>query len=382
MPQRFNNKVFLVGIPPSAKKWELNYFLSELFNGRNSFHLALKRNKHNKKNSGCATLFLKEKTHYEQILSTEKLFFQDRHIIAKKFMKKNELKKSREDLKKRKVFVKGLPNSVTSLELFEFFERFGELEDAYIAGENSPNSSLFYSTSFNYGFLVFLQAEKATELIQRETINYNGFKLAVFPYRTKEEKILEESRGNGQTSREESDESYGSHSQLARAHYNQESMQSRGNLFNSRIENLDYDNLRNWNRNYGENEGFNHYERSENFLVERGMNTMFGVYNEQGFPHRNNIEFQAPFSRSEIEEVEFQEEPSITQPRNHFEVTLELPRLEEGEEERYIPEIDFDVSDVDILRDITRRKYWIDRNHLSWNVRLNKQFRSGKRGFF
>lgn len=71
----------------------------------------------------------------------------------KAFKKGKEINAQHEDLKKRKIFVKGLPSSCDKQKLFEVFSKYGTVDKTYILYDHKNGASR------GFGFVEFLQEE-------------------------------------------------------------------------------------------------------------------------------------------------------------------------------------------------------------------------------
>lgn len=74
-------------------------------------------------------------------------------IDVKAFKKGKEINAQHEDLKKRKIFVKGLPGSCDKQKLFEVFSKYGTVDKTYILYDHKNGASR------GFGFVEFLHEE-------------------------------------------------------------------------------------------------------------------------------------------------------------------------------------------------------------------------------
>lgn len=74
-------------------------------------------------------------------------------IDVKAFKKGKEINAQHEDLKKRKIFVKGLPSSCDKQKLFEVFSKYGTVDKTYILYDHKNGASR------GFGFVEFLHEE-------------------------------------------------------------------------------------------------------------------------------------------------------------------------------------------------------------------------------
>lgn len=85
----------------------------------------------------------------------------------KPFKKGNEINKQDEDLKKRKLFVKGLPNSCDKTKLYQVFSKFGSIDKTYILYDHNSG------TSRGFGFVEFVREDDANKAV-RSTVTIDG----------------------------------------------------------------------------------------------------------------------------------------------------------------------------------------------------------------
>lgn len=388
--RQFSYKIFLVGIPPSSKKGELvNFFKTQLPRGT-KFSLHVKKNYQTGKNSGCGILKLKDKLIYKSVLDQKIFYFKTKRIFSKKFMGKQQRRKSMQDLKKRKVFIKGLPHSTTNYEIFNFFKKFGALEDAFVVetsshkikGRNRERVSLLY------GFLIFENEENAQQFLKLKNIEFHNNLIHVSPYRTKAEKMQEElpktnnyfkiDRGTNNIQEAESN------SELAG-----QSLINALNLPLSTLGNTQHEFSRTRDTfSSHQTEELSHYIQHDIFLRKNGLKTYSDYMRPfRGLPYRNHlVSSENEFRMTEIEEIR----SNSFQSRGSFEVRnlediVEVP--EEGEEEyslgregleedkRYVPHIVFGLTDNDALCGILNQARSKLGNHVRGNLRVNNIFK-------
>lgn len=90
-------------------------------------------------------------------------------FYAKKYLKGNQRGKFKQDLRKRKLFVRGLPRGVKNNDLFNFFQRYGKVEDAYTIEKKDGRNRSDQATT---GFLIFKKFEDAESLVERGRVQF------------------------------------------------------------------------------------------------------------------------------------------------------------------------------------------------------------------
>lgn len=179
-----SKKIFLVGLSVDFTKREVINYLSSTFETKNFFlEMKIKRNS---KNVGWAVLHVKSRTLYEKILNKGSFELKGKSFFAKKYMDGNELQRFKEELHMRRIFVKGLPDSINDKEFREFFEVFGDLEDAYTIKDESCKERS--SRSLGYGFLIFKRIEDALEIVKLNEIEIDGYLVKIEKYRSKQQR--------------------------------------------------------------------------------------------------------------------------------------------------------------------------------------------------
>lgn len=104
----------------------------------------------------------------------------DRKVDVQMAAKKSEKKQLKEDLKKRKLFVNGLPVDFVGADIEKFFSQFGKIKSGYIIKDFDSG------TSKGYGFIEFEDTEVARQVLVKD-IYIEGKKLEMAQYKYKYE---------------------------------------------------------------------------------------------------------------------------------------------------------------------------------------------------
>lgn len=88
-----------------------------------------------KKFDGTGVITLSDDSERKAILSKGKFSLQNRLFHAKPFLKGEELEEFKKNVCQRRVFVNYIPQYVTHGDLRIKFQKFGDIEDAYVIGE-------------------------------------------------------------------------------------------------------------------------------------------------------------------------------------------------------------------------------------------------------
>lgn len=154
-------KIFLIGFPVRCSRQDLLSYFSSLF-PKTQFQIELNF-KNNGENLGWAILGLNSLKVKKKILQRQKFVLLGKSFYAKKYLKGRQREKFKQNLWQRKLFVRGLPRSAKNKDLFNFFQKFGKLEDAYII-EKKPEKGRGGQYP-KTGFLIFKEKERAEQLL-------------------------------------------------------------------------------------------------------------------------------------------------------------------------------------------------------------------------
>lgn len=106
-----------------------------------------------------------------ELLAQEHIY-KGRKLDCREYVKGPKLKSFLEDFTFRKIYVKGMPESTTDEELFEFFSQICQVEKAYIANQVRKSGNLF-------GFIVTENREGAQKLIELGQTQFKGYTLEI-----------------------------------------------------------------------------------------------------------------------------------------------------------------------------------------------------------
>lgn len=379
-----SHKLFLVGIPTSATENQLVRFFGNVLQGEWNFTITLKKKQKNAKNCGCAIISLTCETDYNKILHRGRFFFQGRQIFVKLYLNKKERNVMHKSFTERKVFIKGLPRSTTSIELFDFFNNIFPLEDAYVVeGNNTRGNSL------KYGFLVFQRKNDAKNILSHEGLKFKGFKIVLSPYRTKEEKRRQEmkKRFGKKTKKIQYLDFYKNENLTPQLRSSPSGLKRKQFYLTENKVLIDISKVTRYNQ---PTEVLSHYDLQEIFLLQRGMKTYSEIQIERqrqvkkktlrprGQEKRNMAQF-ARFSgqsRPVIEDfynAERGRELNIVQevPEEDNHLNFNINKESGKEKKRYIPKIDFCFKDRSVLSKVVNGDFKKYCNHYCWNLRLN-----------
>lgn len=181
-----NHKIFLVGLSAEFNKAEILSHFAYMYKS-SKFNLEMSSKK-NGRNQGWAVLSVNKKATKDKILSKHSFHLNERKFFAKIYLKGKKLKNYKKELKRRRLFLKGLPENITKQELYDFFSRFGAVEDTYtIKKYENDLSSICWDSGF--GFVVFKKLKDAEKLLKLGKVKFDENDILIEEYQTKDEKI-------------------------------------------------------------------------------------------------------------------------------------------------------------------------------------------------
>lgn len=134
-----------------------------------------------KKCRGFALIHCADEETHSKVLLNKKHLFNGRTIECKRwFSSKEKLEEYNKQLKKRKLFVGGLPSKWRSRELEQFFSAFGKLDIAYVITHPKTGRSK------GFGYIVFQNLKDRNDVLQKKDFSVGNKTLSVSEYSNKE----------------------------------------------------------------------------------------------------------------------------------------------------------------------------------------------------
>lgn len=130
------SKIFLGGLPQDSNVEELQEMLSKLT--ASSFNIEIKCRKNRKKCLGSGVIRTGE-AEAKKLIEKGSLLYKGRKVKILPYREGKELLKFREQLQRRRIFVKNMPEDVRVETITRYFLRYGPLESVYLRGEPSSN---------------------------------------------------------------------------------------------------------------------------------------------------------------------------------------------------------------------------------------------------
>lgn len=131
------SKIFLGGLPQNSTVEDIREGLSGLIPSE-SFEVEINYRKNKQKCLGSGVI-LTGQSQAEKLLKKGSISYKGRMVKILPYREGKELLKFREELSRRRVFVKNLPEDVRVQPIARYFRRYGRLESTYLRGEPSSN---------------------------------------------------------------------------------------------------------------------------------------------------------------------------------------------------------------------------------------------------
>lgn len=171
--------IFVGGLPSKCTSSDLQNYFQKF--GKITSCEPQTWKKGGKKCRGFALVHCANRQTQKKILSKRKHSFFGRNIECKKwFSSREKLEKYSRELKRRKLFVGGLPPMWKSKNLENFFSKFGALDIAYVI--SNPKTG----RSKGFGYIVFERLEDRNKVVKIKDFKFGGKLLSVSEYTDKD----------------------------------------------------------------------------------------------------------------------------------------------------------------------------------------------------
>lgn len=179
-----------------------------------------------KKYQGYAFIEVEGKQNLDSLLKRKKLMINNERFLLKPYKKGKALGDFKEDVNKRKVFIHNIPNTWKNTQLFQLFNQYGDVEDAFIC-KNLKEAGNQYkkferkSTKSGrcIGFVVFKSEKPANVVCQKQAVYFMNEVINVEPAMISKNEAKKKKSENSEKGRnsvfyikktkEESSKSYG-----------------------------------------------------------------------------------------------------------------------------------------------------------------------------
>lgn len=158
-------KLFIGGFKCETTHQEIYSFFKKI--GPCKVELKMKR-KSKKISLGYCYLKTKDKTMYSQLLNAGKIFFKDRLVEVKPYLRGEDLDNFYEEFNARRVQVYNLPKRTSNEELKIYFSQYGPVENAYTIHDFRCSGETIN------GFVLFKNFKDAEEVGKIRDFNFSG----------------------------------------------------------------------------------------------------------------------------------------------------------------------------------------------------------------
>lgn len=172
--------IFAGGLASSCTSQLLNSYFSQF--GRIISSDPQTWSKKSTKCRGFGIISCADRSTFRAILSARKHELLGRVIECKPYFKdKSQLGQYFQDMKQRKIFVRGLSNRITNEDLESHFSRFGELEIAYVVKHKKTGKSK------GFGYLCFIERQHTEEVLRIGEFCIKGKMVNCYQYKKSKE---------------------------------------------------------------------------------------------------------------------------------------------------------------------------------------------------
>lgn len=154
--------VFLTGLCGLTLKSDLRGFLASKLDGFTNISLPKKHN------SGYAFVDFNSVESVSKALEISALKYKGRELLLKPYIKGDRLKKFKNEVNSRRLFVSNIPLSFTDSTIKEVFTPYGDLETAYVIRDRDSGISK------GFGYVIFSQKERAEKVANLKIIEKEG----------------------------------------------------------------------------------------------------------------------------------------------------------------------------------------------------------------
>ena len=139
-----------------------------------------RRNKRNGKITGYAFLSLSNERDLRRILKKKHFEISGRTVTATQDLRGDKLKRFKNEIKQRRLFIAGVPYSFQCEDLEELLSRFGEIEQAFIVRDVRRGN-----ISRGFGYVTFKTVKDAKEALRVASIQHGAYTILILPFKDK-----------------------------------------------------------------------------------------------------------------------------------------------------------------------------------------------------
>ena len=174
------HKLFLTGLYSSFTDKEMLTFFKSSFKSIKKVDL-VKQRKNKRFNQGCGFLELTDEEEVKTLLEQEYFFLRGRKFSVKPHRTGEELRKYKESLRKRRLFIHSVEKEITDIELKEYFQEVVPLEDAYLIRKGGKGRKM-EQNKLLYGYIILKKAEDVEMVLERRVFKLKNSNIIVMAY--------------------------------------------------------------------------------------------------------------------------------------------------------------------------------------------------------
>ena len=161
-------KLFIGCLPSDTIPEEISGYFSKYCTEVDSLEIKIRKNG---VCSGFGHLGCKVTSLQLQKVTSETHMYRGRTLEVRQYLTVEELHQVAENLRQRKIHVSNLPEGTKDEDLRELFQKFGEIERAYLANKNPKKNEI-------YGFVVF-KTHKSIQSALKAHLTFRGAKVCI-----------------------------------------------------------------------------------------------------------------------------------------------------------------------------------------------------------
>lgn len=178
-------KAFVIGLSQKTTKPIIFDYFSSRFPSLKKVEM-LKKNKKTGKIKGYGFLILNSKIEFERLISLKNFQVLDRVLFVKPYYRGEELKKFKESIEKKRIYIQEIPSDLDDDDLLKALGVFGKVEDAFIARDVKNNNE-----SKGFGYATFDHVDYAVKAVNTGKVIYNGKEMVLLEFQSREKRRQE-----------------------------------------------------------------------------------------------------------------------------------------------------------------------------------------------
>ena len=191
-----HHKVFLAGLEFDFNEEEVFSLFTSLYNSIISVEI-VKQGRGNKHNKGFGFMTLGDPIEVNHMLNQVFFYLRGRKFLVKEHKEGDELEQEKDMFYRRRLFIKNVAVSVDNQQLWEYFSRLVELEDAYLIKTSKFGERRRFQAQgkdkgkrkLQYGFLVLRNLADVSRILSKRYYCIDGFEAEVEKFDKKKHQI-------------------------------------------------------------------------------------------------------------------------------------------------------------------------------------------------